>query len=226
MKNLMKSAFLASMTLLALNACTMDKEKLLSDLVGNWKSSESISGEMYDVARQFYPSKDGESGNFIEDQTHYVEEEDAHGLPFNLHYEILMSGTYKVNDFGDISLQYDTASLALIPDEDDMAAYQHRVREWDAKRDNPEYTDTSTEDLEEYLQYLFEFDHYVVWQKIYADISDKDGEASMKGVKIEDDKLSFESDSGKSKTWTKIEDFFKEDFFDEKAEDAEGEDGK
>lgn len=227
MKNLVKSAFLASMTLLALSACTVDKEKLLNDLVGNWKSKEPIDKEMYDVARQFYPSKDGESGNFIEDQTHYVDEEDPrHGIPFNLHYEIIVCGTYKLNDAGDLSLKYDTASLALIPDEDDMASYQRRVREWDAKQENPKYTNESSEKLNSYLQYLFEFDNYEVWQEIYADISDKDGEASIRNLKIEGDKLTYQSDEKSSKTWTKIENFFDEDFFDKEEEDAEGEDVK
>lgn len=216
MKHFLKTALMATATVLALGACSVDRGKLLNDLVGNWMSTEATDdGKEYEVARQFFASKDGETGNFIEDQKHYVDEADGNGVPYRLHYEVIVCGTYRMDASGNVSLQYDTATVALIPEEEDMVAYQTRVREWDAAQEASLYADMDDMELEDALLYDFEAERIEGKRSAFANRSDKEGQASIQGLKIEDGKLTFKASDGKALSWERIDDFFEEDFFDD-----------
>ena len=218
MNKMMKTALMAATALLALGACTVDKGKLLSDMTGTWESAEEIGDQPATVSTQFFANKDGETGNFVEEVSHFQVMEDKHGLPYNVHYEVYATGTYQLNDAGDLCMQYDTASVEVYPNEEDMKVYRQRVQEWDAAQESPSYANSedNPEMFSAYLVYLFNFDVSDLWKHVFADISDKKGSPSKLGLKIDGSKLTFSNVEGTKCTWTRAkENIVEEDFFDD-----------
>lgn len=212
MKKSLFFSMLAALMVLALSSCTDNKE-LLANMVGTYTDNDSDDK----VTVQFYPSKDGHTGRFIERRESFFDGTDDDGIEMNFGMMTFVTGTFTLTDDCRLSYAYDTDAVEVYFDDEEFGAYVQRNIEFNAANGNKyDFEGHDFDEIKLFLEGNLMQPNKEDWAEFYESENKDFKTLSYFDVKCDGKTFSFSASEGEKVTYTRVaEDMFKPDFFDE-----------